>query len=305
MTISRRRFIAIGAAAAGTVLLARSSPVLPLWEWRGTALGAEASLRLAHPDRAAARRLITASLAELDRLEAIFSLYRPDSALVRLNRTGGLDAPPMELVEVLGLARWMSMRSRGVFDVTVQPLWDLYAAHFATAGADPAGPPPGAIAARLPLIGWQAVMVSAARVTLTRPGAAVTLNSIGQGYISDRIADLLRRAGLTSVLVDMGEVAAVGARPDGRPWRVALEGAGEIGLVDGAVATSAADGTRFSPFCHHIFDPHTGRSAPDIGPVSVLASRAALANALSTAIAAGAICRPVPGTTVIRGAAVI
>jgi thiamine biosynthesis lipoprotein len=288
MAVNRRRFLTIAAACGGIAAMGGASPPAQAWEWRGAALGADALLRLYHPDRAQARALIRDCLAEVERLEAIFSLYRDDSALRRLNRDGGLTAPPVELVEVLSLAAAMSRRSGGYFDVTVQPLWQLYADHFATPGADPAGPSDAAITAVLPLVGWRGVVVEPARIRLARDGMAVTLNGIAQGYVTDRVAQLLRRRGMSAVLVDMGEIAALGPRADGSPWRVAVSGGGDIRLSEGAVATSSADGTRFSPSCHHIFDPTTGRSARDVGEVTIRDRRAVLADARSTAIAAGA-----------------
>lgn len=282
MVISRRRFLSLCAVAGGMALSTAAAPAAEPWEWRGVALGAPACLRLYHPDRGAAQALIRDCLAEIERLEAIFSLYRDDSVLCRLNRDGGLVAPPLELVELLSVASAMSRRSGGRFDVTVQPLWQLYAAHFARPG-----PGDAAIAAVLPLIGWRGVGVAPDRIRLARPGMALTLNGIAQGYITDRMADLLQRRGMTAVLVDMGEIRALGRRGDGRSWQVGLPGGGEIALTAGAVASSAADGTRFSPACHHLFDPRTGRSAADCGSVTVRHRRATMADALSTARAIG------------------
>jgi FAD:protein FMN transferase len=119
-------------AAGGTDLL----------EWRGVALGARAAIRLAHPDPGEGRELLRRCVAEIERLERIFSLYRPDSALCRLNGAGSLDLPPFELVEVLSLAAEVSRASDGVFDVTVQPLWQRLAGHFAVEGAEHRRPGP-------------------------------------------------------------------------------------------------------------------------------------------------------------------
>ena len=132
MRLTRRRFIAITAAAGGLPLLpiasARADSRLRVWS--GTALGCDATLQIHHPDAATADRLIAASLAEVERLERIMSLYRPDSALSRLNRDGTLENPPFDLVRVLSESRRYGAISGGAFDVTVQPLWDLYAGHF-------------------------------------------------------------------------------------------------------------------------------------------------------------------------------
>ncbi|MDR3439377.1 FAD:protein FMN transferase [Telmatospirillum sp.] len=286
--LGRRRFITLSAAAAGLALLPghRAFAAEPLI-WRGNTLGADASLILYAEDPAQAHRLLAQSLEELERLERIFNLYRDDSTLTRLNRDGGLDAPPVELVELLTISRHVSQLSNGAFDVTVQPLWTLYADHFAQANADPSGPSAAAIAALVPRIGWQAVETDSRRIGFARPDMAITLNGIAQGYVTDKIADLLRRQGMRHVLVDMGEIAAVGSHPDGSAWRVGLEGAGEIGLIDRAISTSSADGTRFSATCNHLFDPRSGRCATMTGAVSVIAANATIADALSTAIAVG------------------
>ncbi|MTJ83542.1 MAG: FAD:protein FMN transferase [Telmatospirillum sp.] len=286
--LNRRRFLTV-TAAAGALALSRGRPARaadPLI-WRGNALGADASLILYAGTPGEARALLRESLSELERLERIFSLYREDSHLVRLNREGRLDTPPAELVELLTISRHLSQLSDGAFDVTVQPLWTLYAAHFTKTDADPRGPAAAALAETVRRVDWRAVTVDPRRISFDTPGMAITLNGIAQGYITDRIADHLKARGLRHVLVDMGEIRAVGPRPDGTPWRAALEGGGQVGLDDRALSTSSPDGTRFSPTCNHLFDPKTGGCSQAAGTVSVLAPTATLADALSTAIAIG------------------
>jgi thiamine biosynthesis lipoprotein len=290
-TFTRRRFIAIAAVAASGAAFARAgSAASQLHTWRGVALGAEASIRLAHPDGDEARRLIDACVAEIARLERIFSLYRTDSALSRLNADGRLELPPLELVELLGRAASVSQATGGVFDVTVQPLWQRYAAHFATPGADPGGPD---VADVLPLVDWRGVHVAPTEIALARAGMAVTLNGIAQGYVTDRVADLLRAEGMDHVLIDLGETRALGTHPNGRPWRIGLTDpadptriAAHVPLAGLALATSGGYGTRFEVTGrhNHLIDPRTGRSAPALQSVSVLARDATTADAASTAL---------------------
>lgn len=287
MALSRRRFLAIAAATGCAVAAggARAAGQPPL-RWHGQALGTNAQLTLhgAHPAHAAAA--IGRCLGELARLERVFSLYDPSSALSRLNAAGYLDQPPAELVACFEQALRFGAVSGGAFDVTVQPLWDLYARHYATAVAGP--PSDTEIADALARVGQGGIALSRDRVVFHKAGMAVTLNGIAQGYITDRIADLLRGEGFTSVLVDMGEIAAVGRHPDGSPWRVALDGPGQmLDLRDLAVSTSSGAGTPFSADGrdHHLFDPHSGRSANRCRAVSVVARDATTADALSTAAA--------------------
>jgi len=294
----RRRVLRLVAAAGGLALApglkasAAGRGIEPR-VWRGTALGAESSITLYHPDAGRTRWLIGRCVAELRRLEAIFSLYRAETALSILNRQGYLNAPPVDLVRLLAQARGVSEITDGAFDITVQPLWTLYADHFREADADPAGPRPEAIAATLERIGYGAVTVSAGRIVFEKPDMAVTLNGIAQGYITDRVADLLRAEGVENVLVDLGEARALGRHEDGRPWKVGLADplrpahiARVVELADMALATSAGYGTRFDPQGrhHHLFNPATGRSAGRYLSVSVMARTATVADALSTGL---------------------
>jgi thiamine biosynthesis lipoprotein len=292
----RRRFITIAAAAAGLPLLVSRSQAAPpapnLRVWTGAALGADAMLQIHHPDPAAADRLIEASLAEVARLERVFSLYRPDSALVQLNRDGILDAPPTDLVRLLGESERFSRLTAGAFDATVQPLWDVYAAHFERPGADPSGPSAAAIAAALAQVGHDQIELGVRRIRFTAPGMRVTLNGIAQGYVTDRVVDRLKDAGIAHALVDMGETRAIGAHPDGTPWHVGIADPQQPGrtigrqaLKDQAISTSGGYGTQFDPAGHfnHIFEPATGGTSWRYRSVSVVARDATTADALSTA----------------------
>ncbi len=287
--LTRRRFIGISAAAAGLALMpfgAMAAMPAEAVRWHGRALGASAELIVHHHDREQAGRLVARAATEIARLERIFSLYMPDSALSTLNRQGALASPPAELVDVLEKAREVWTLSAGAFDPTIQPLWLAYAGHFSMPDPDPAGPSRAAIEAALALVGLDKVGFNRDRVAFSRPGMALTLNGIAQGYITDRVVELLRAGGVESTLADIGEIRALGRRPDGSPWRVGVAGSDEpIELVDRAIATSSASGFRFggegSP--GHILDPRSGLAECRHETVSVLAPEAATADALATA----------------------
>ena len=286
----RRGFLRIVAATAASGLCpglarGRAQP----WRWVGTALGARASITVHHRDRAESRRIVRACLAEVHRLEAVFSLYRADSALSRLNRDGALDSPPPELVTLLADALAYGDRTGGAFDVTVQPLWRLYRDHFAGATGPVAAPAEAALAAARRAVDRGAVQVARSRIRLARPGMALTFNGIAQGYITDRVAGLLQAAGLRNVLLDLGEIRAVGPRGGGAPWHVRLPETGGDDLLPlagaRAVATSTPDAFRFDAGGehHHLLDPATGQSASRHAAVTVVAPTATRADALSTA----------------------
>ncbi len=293
--VSRRRFLSISAAAAGAglapgIALAAAGP--SLHRWRGIALGAAAEIRLFHFNAELANDLLRKAVAEVRRLEAIFSLYRPDSSLSQLNRDGRLAAPPLDLVELLALAGRINAATAGAFDPTIQPLWALHAAHYTADPKANRGPSDAAIAETLCRTGWDKLAASPDEIRFTVPGMALTLNGVAQGFVTDRVAALLRIHGMTDVLVDLGEISAIGIEvPTQEGWRIRLDpahsGRGELVMLrDRAVASSAATGTAFggAPLAGHILDPRSGRpGASDVVGVSVIAPSAALADALSTA----------------------
>ncbi len=295
--ISRRRILSISAAAAGMALLpglsrARATGSDPV-VWRGHVLGAEASMELHHPDRNHAQALLRAALAEIERLEQIFSLYSTDSALARLNRDGALAAPPVEFVELLSASRRFHQITDGAFDPSVQPLWLLFQAHFARPDADPSGPSHDAIDNTRAHIGFDRVVIGDDRIVLPR-GAALTLNGVAQGYITDRVVDLLRRGGMDHSMVNLGEARAIGPRPDAQPWRIGISDPAApddiketLDVIDRAVSTSGAYGFTFDAAgnFHHLFDPRSGLCPALYRSVTVTSPTATAADALSTAIA--------------------
>jgi FAD:protein FMN transferase len=297
--LSRRRVITILGAAAGLPFLPSGDQpknATRLHRWRGTALGSPSYILLHHPDRDAAERVVAQCVAEIERLEKAFSLYRDDSEIARLNRHGRLEAPSHDLLTLLAECQRFSELSGGAFDVTVQPLWNVYAAHFfGTATPSPQGPEPEVIAEALRLVEWQDVDLTPRQIALARPGMGLTLNGTAQGYLTDRIGDILRANGCDKVLSDMGrsEILLVGCRPDGRAWQIGLadplapsQVAVTLDLADRCISTSGGYGTRFEATGrhHHLFDPTTGTSARHYIAVSVVAASTMVADALSTAL---------------------
>ena len=297
--ITRRRAIQIVASAGGLALSARmriaaAAPRSLVHTWRGIALGARASITVCHHDAAQARRLLRLCVDEIRRLEDVFSLYRRDSAIARLNRYGFLDQPPADLVRLLATAHAFGDLTRGAFDPTVQPLWTLYAAHFARSAARPEGPDESAIDKAIGLVDYRKVSVATHRIAFERRGMAITLNGVAQGYITDRVAECLRNEGLDDVLVDLGEIRGLGRNSDGRPWTVGLEDPRVPGRVvetmtleNRALASSAGFATRFDERGrhHHLFDPRSGASASRYLGITVIAPTATTADALSTGFA--------------------
>lgn len=262
MTQTRRRFLAIAASFAALPGAARASAPA----WTGIALGAEASITLDGP-AARTKPALDDAIAALRQTERMFSLFDPDSDLVRLNKTGVLPQPPDQMLSILTLADTVHRASEGRFDPTVQPLWQALAQ-----GRDPSH--------AAALVGWDRVQVSRTAIRLGS-GQALTLNGIAQGFATDRVQAVLRRHGFGHTLVNIGEFAA-----DGGPWRLGIADP-EQGVVlnrsltDGAMATSSPGAMRLGKQ-GHILGPK-GDPA-QWSTVTVQADSAALADAASTSL---------------------
>ena len=289
--MQRRTFLSasLGLGAAGALgwsflrpaagALARG-PQAPLRMHAGAdlAFGTEISVKVLHDDARTAELAIADALAQARTVDALMSIYRPGSEVHTLNRDGCLARPSAHLLAVLREAARLSALSDGAFDITVQPLWDL-----ARQGRDRAP--------ALPLIGWQRMSADAGGVIL-RPGMAVTLNGIAQGYALDLARAALAAHGIRHALIDTGEFGALGKAEQGRAWTLAVRDprrahgyVGALALDGRCVATSGDYGSAFNADFsrHHIFDPATGESPAELAAVTVAAPTGILADGLSTA----------------------
>jgi FAD:protein FMN transferase len=290
----RRQLLRVGwGVALGTVVglpeAARAN--VDKLVWRETALpafGTTVWMRAAHEDAARATATLTAAAQRVQAVEAQMSLFRDDSAIARLNRAGRLDDAPGELIAVLREALRIARASDGAFDPTVQPLWRV---RFDAARQGRAAEP-DAIARARALVGWRQVHVDEAkrRIAFARPGMAITLNGIAQGWATDAAAAVLREHGVEHALIDAGEWLPLGRSPDGGPWRLGVQDPRDAARIvatlrnDGrAVACSSDDKLAFTPDRreHHIVDPRTGRSPRELATVVVLAPACTLADALT------------------------
>jgi len=238
------------------------------------------------------------AVREIRSIERQMSLFDPDSALSRLNANGILHRPDAPLLEVMKFSQQISRLSGGAFDVSMQPLWQLWSA----AAASQTLPSPSEVRRVLQRVSWRAIEVSPSTVRLNLGGMGVSLNGIAQGYAADRVRSVLRSHHIQHALIDTGETATLGRSPAqgawsfliedaafyaGSPARNASEQAVESGPVlvsDGrAIATSSDAHTAFSTDRrhHHILDPGTGYSPAYWSSVTVIADTCILADALT------------------------
>lgn len=289
--------IAGGGAAAWKLGLLQGVGPQPVTRAR-VLMGTELRLTVISGDREAAVAAAEATLRRMSGLEALLSRYLPASEVSRLNADGHLSGASTHLREVLRLASVTSEMTGGAFDVTIQPVLDVYRAHLAQGSV--AGDRHALLARLGPAleearahVDYRAVRVDGDAVSLGRPGMRLTLDGIGKGYIVDHGVSELVSRGFRQVLVDAGgDLVAAGERERGTPWRIGIRHPRPRGLAmsarcdlsNRAIATS---GDYLQPFTrdlgmHHIVDPRTGWSSPELASATVIAPDAATADALAT-----------------------
>lgn len=255
----------------------------------GIAFGTTVSLKASHSDAALLDRALDAAWREIAHVEHAASLFRAESALSQLNRSGTLDNPPEALLQMLTEAIDIARLTDGAFDPTVQPLWRLYANAYA-AGRTATD---AEIASASALIGWRDIEVSQKRIRFARPGMALTLNGVAQGFATERCLAVLKKHGIENAFLNTGEIGVAGQRDEHSAWTAAIADPRHPGEyvalaqpLSGILATSGDYATVWSADFshHHILDPKTLRSPTETASVSVLAQSGSMADGLATAM---------------------
>ncbi len=279
--------IGLFGASVSTQVFGNSAPALI---WRERALigfGTTLWLKAGHTNADQLDAALNAAVAAIRQVERQMSLFDPSSALSQLNAQGQLRNPDAHLLKVLSVARHVSAASVGAFDVSMQPLWQLWS----QASKQDALPSKLAIDRTRQLVNWRAVEISPSLVRLNLTGMQLSLNGIAQGYASDLVRTILESHGIQHALIDTGETTLLGHAPNERAWTFSIDDAAHKGndvppllVADGrAIATSSDAHTVFSADHrhHHIMDPHTGYSPTHWSSVTVLAPSCTLADALT------------------------
>jgi len=260
-------------------------------------MGSELRLTAWTTDRAATAAAFEAVAAEFERLDALMSVWRPGSDVLRVNAAAG-DRPvevSADVREVLRVAWQVSEWTNGKFDVTFGPLADIW--KFDAQNQDNSIPDDGTVAERRALVDYRQIEIDdrAGTVFLRRKGMRVHLGGIGKGYAVQRSMNILRRAGLRDFLIQAGgDLYAAGLNGD-RPWRLGInDPRGPTGrsfatldISDGTFSTSGdyarffiKDGVRY----HHLLDPATGKPARGCRSVTIVADDPQVADGLSTGV---------------------
>lgn len=233
----------------------------------------------------------------VDELEAQLTVYRHRSEVSQLNAMAAQRPVRVEprLFELLEEAVTLSRETDGAFDITSGPLIKVWG-FLRREGRMPSAEE---IERALQLVGGRHLHLDVAQETVSfdRPGVEINLGGIGKGYALDRCAFQLVDEGVKDFMIHGGNssILARGERSGSthggwmvgirHPLRPELRLA-EIVLRDKSIGTSGT-GTQY--FYHqgkrygHIIDPRNGQPSDSVLSTTVVARRATMADALSTA----------------------
>jgi FAD:protein FMN transferase len=276
---------------------ARPDPAAPrLISRTHLSMGSPVTIAAWSADEAGTEQAMAAAFAEFDRLDALLSVWKPGSDVLRVNATAGASPVPVspETLDVIEAAHQVSVWTRGKFDITFGALADVWKFDH---DQDNRVPTREEVAARLPLVDYTAVIVDRAAGTafVSRRGMRVHLGGIGKGYAVDRAVAILHERGVRDFLLQAGGDLYASGQHGETPWRLGIQDPrGESGdhfasveLRDRTFSTSGdyerffiTEGQRY----HHLLDPETGQPARGAVSVTIVAASAMHADALSTGV---------------------
>lgn len=230
------------------------------------------------------------AVAEIERLDALWSIASSDGEIARLNAEKQITASA-DTLALLTRAKEISAATDGLFSTTIAPLMDAWGF---TSG-DYRVPDEAELSALLAHVDDKEIAISDSTVTIPAD-AKVDLGGIAKGFTSARVMEIFRENGVENGILSLGgNVQALGTKPDGSLWRVGLQDPADeralfatLELADKAVITSGAYERNFEQngiTYHHIIDPRTGYPAESgLSSVTIVSDDGTLADGLSTAL---------------------
>lgn len=250
-----------------------------------------------YADEKTAEEAISAAFARMEEVVKAASIFDEESEAFKLNQDGYLDTPSDELLELINLSLYYSELTGGSFDITCQPLLDLWSYK---PDADKqfweldAATQQAAISEALKLVGSDKIVVEKNRIYFKEEGMKITLGGIAKGYAVDEALKVIKGMSIKYALVAAGgDIGTQGSKPDNELWDIALvnpddtsQYLADFNIKDKAVSTSGNYERYFDPEkkVHHIMNPKTGYSAAGSISVTIIAENSTQADALATGV---------------------
>jgi len=258
-------------------------------------LGSPFEMTVVAKDTIQGNEYIDLAVAEVKRIENLISDWIPTTQISLVNKNAGIMPVKVdkEVYDLVERAIKVSQITSGAFDISYASMDKIWKFD----GSMKAMPTVEAIKNSVSKIGYKNIILDPKEQTifLKMQGMKLGLGGIGQGYIADKVKDMLKSKGCAAGIVNVsGDINAWGTQIDGKPWTVAIVNPmnknkvfATFPLENSAVETSGSyekfvtfNGIRYA----HIIDPRTGYPAQGIISVSVFAKQTEIADALATGI---------------------
>lgn len=234
---------------------------------------------------------VKAAQNEINELDRLLSVQNENSEIYRLNQEKSMTVSE-DTLTLITRSKEICTLTDGAFDISCEPLtyeWGFYS------GLENKVPSQKEIENALEGVGAEHIKIENNKVILDE-NTLLDLGGIAKGYASRKAAEIMKENGVTSALMSLGgNVRAVGSKPDGELWSIAItdpddnsKSIGTLKVSDKAVITSGGYQRYFEEngqIYHHIIDTETGYPADSgLKSVTVVSDDDTLADALSTAL---------------------
>jgi len=250
-------------------------------------MGTIVEIKVLSYDETLAKKSISDAFDEIARIENIFSVYKSESEISQLNKTGSAIVSD-EVIQLIKKSNYFSEISGGAFDVTVLPVIELWKSSKKLGRV----PSPFAIEGAKRLVGWRNILINEKnkKITFAKKGMKIDLGGIAKGYAVDCAVEVIKRNGIKTGMVNAGgDIRVFGSKV----WKIALQNPRDkndfiiiLKIKNKAITTSGdyeryffLDKTKIS----HIINPLSGYSADESISSTIIADNAADADALATA----------------------
>lgn len=227
-----------------------------------------------------------------EKMELIFSRTNPDSELYKLNhRSDNRVEVSKELAEAIQLGIEYSEKTKGIFDITICPISDLW--DFKS--DQPQIPSEKDIENELKKVDYRNVHINGTTVSFDSDDTKIDLGAVAKGYMADQIKDYLTSCGVSSGYINLGgNVQTIGCKSDGTSWNIGIQKPfsdrgtilESVEIEDQSVVSAGIyeryfeyDGVQY----YHILDPRTGYPVKtDLDQVTVICDQSVLGDIIST-----------------------
>ncbi len=258
-------------------------------------LGSPFEITLVGKDTIEINKNIDIGIAEVKRIENLISDWIPTTPISEINRNAGLKPIKVdkELFDLVERSIKIAMITDGAFDISYASMDKIWKFD----GSMKEMPSDEEIKKSVLKVGYKNIILDKKNFTifLKLEGMKLGLGGIGQGYIADKVTELLKSNGVISGIINVsGDISTWGKQPNGTQWKIGIKNPmnknkifAMFPLEDSAVETSGSyekyvifNGIRYS----HIIDTRTGYPAQGLVSVSVFAKTTEVADALATGV---------------------